>query len=537
MTQLSKSKSILIVVPVYNHAGTLGSVLSDLLATGHPVLVVDDGSTDGIEAVLRAFPEVPALRHATNQGKGAAIASAMQYAAKEGFRAIMTFDADGQHLARDVEPLVTAHRANPDALIFGARDFGSDASGAVPRSSKFGRRLSNLCIWLESGVWLDDTQTGLRVYPCDLALLESVRGRRFAFEAEVIARMIWQGRKALTIPVSVFYPNRQDRISHFNAFYDNFLLSVSHNKIFFFRILMLLGLYRPLKLRSSEVRGMTVGRRIIDVCGVRIAYVLLIIPVLMTFFSRGYERRALMEFYRSLRPDWGYWRRTWAALHNYILFAASIVDRSQIHGATLVNPPNEHDGTLPITSVLPQGAVLVGAHYGDWALIANRVSTRLTGTMGLVLDASVTPNFFKAMEAKLQGRIRVLNPHQDKLSFALTVKEILDEGGNVAFLADRVAGDQASMTCSFLGKTSHWLKAPFALSARLRVPVVYVCATKRDVRPSGTYDIEYQQLWDGRDPISAEEILQRYVKALEDRVTEAPQHWFNFFPFWRQVNS
>lgn len=537
MTQVNKSKSPLIVVPVYNHAGSLKTVLRDLQATGYPLLVVDDGSTDGIGETLSAFPEIPVLRHPTNQGKGAAIASAMRYAVAEGFHAILTFDADGQHFARDVAPLVAAHHENPDALIIGARDFESAASGAIPGSSKFGRKLSNVCIWLESGVWLADTQTGLRVYPCDPELLETVRGRRYAFEVEIITRMNWQGRRAFTIPVSVFYPARHERISHFAAIRDNFILTLTHMRLFVLRILMLCGIYRPLRLGSTEVRGMGFGRRIIECFGVRTAYVLLVFPVLTTFLSRGYERRALLEFYRSLRPEWSYPRRVRAALHNYLLFAASIVDRSQMDGAALVNSPLGNDATLPVTAVLPKGAVLLGAHYGDWALIANRVNPRLSGTMGLVLDAAVTPGFFKVLEEKLQGRLRVLNPKQDKLSFALSVKEILDEGGNVAFLADRVSGDQASMHCTFLGKNCRWLKAPFALSARLQVPVVYVCARKRDVTPFGTYDVEYQQLWDGSDRISAEELLQRYVRALEKRVTEAPQHWFNFFPFWQQVES
>ncbi len=143
--------SPLIVVPVYNHAASLPKVLSDLKVLKLPLLLVNDGSTDDIDAALALFPDVPVIAHPRNLGKGAAIASAMRYAAEQGYRAILTFDADGQHLAEDVPSLIAAYQQNPEALILGARDFASASSGDIPRSSKFGRSFSNFWIWIETG--------------------------------------------------------------------------------------------------------------------------------------------------------------------------------------------------------------------------------------------------------------------------------------------------------------------------------------------------------------------------------------------------
>lgn len=283
-------KTPLIVVPVYNHAATLGSVLHDLSLLAYPILVVNDGSSDAISLVLAQFPAVDVIHHERNLGKGAAIASAMRFAEAHAYQAILTFDADGQHLARDIPQLVLAHFENPEALIIGARDFESPESGDIPGSSKFGRSFSNFWIWTETGRWLADTQTGLRIYPVDLDWLDSISGYRYSFEVEAITRMIWQGRPTRCIPVSTYYPERGKRISHFHAFWDNFWITKTHTRLVFLHLFKLLGLYRPVKFKNQkrpEVRGIGLAGQIIKRFGSRFAYALMIFPVLSSYLSRS----------------------------------------------------------------------------------------------------------------------------------------------------------------------------------------------------------------------------------------------------------
>jgi glycosyltransferase involved in cell wall biosynthesis len=65
------------LVPVCNHAATLVRVLRELSTVNLPVLIVDDGSTDGIEAVLKDFPQDTVLKHEGNRGKGEALRTGM----------------------------------------------------------------------------------------------------------------------------------------------------------------------------------------------------------------------------------------------------------------------------------------------------------------------------------------------------------------------------------------------------------------------------------------------------------------------------
>ncbi|MBC7659146.1 MAG: glycosyltransferase family 2 protein [Chitinophagaceae bacterium] len=530
----------LIVVPVYNHAATLATVLHDLSLLSHPLLVVNDGSSDGIEAVLVQFTDIDVIHHDKNLGKGAAIATAMRYAARHGYPAILTFDADGQHLARDVPALFAAHEEQPEALIIGARDFSSAESGDIPKSSKFGRSFSNFWIWTESGRWLSDTQTGLRIYPVDLEWLNSVSGYRYSFEVEAITRLIWQGRPTRCIPVSTYYPPRTKRISHFHAIYDNFWITKTHIRLVILSLLRLLGLYRPLKsapVHRPEVRGIGFAGGIIKRFGSPFSYALMLVPILSVYLSRRFERRALAVFYRHCRPTWGPLRRQLGIIQNYAQFAASIIDRTNPEGHSLVESKVAKiiNSDAPMSKAIPKGAILLGAHYGDWALIAGRIKPFLKGTLGLVADPAVTPKFFAELESRLQGKLRVINSNQDALGFALTVKEVLDDEGNVAFLADRAppgAGQGETLSCEFFGENHQWPKAPFALAARLQVPVIFLSATKKGLRPSHPYQIEFQELCNGECRMRDIDLLRLYVKALESRVSLAPQHWFNFFPFW-----
>ena len=525
---------ILIVVPVYNHAATLGPVLAELALQSWPILVVNDGSREGasISEIVKTWPQVSLESHAINLGKGAALATGLRFAAARSYTHILTFDADGQHRAVDVPSLVTAARERPDALVIGARDFESAASGDVPGSSKFGRRFSNFWIWVEAGQKLADTQTGLRVYPVDLQLLATVKGRRYAFEVEVLTRALWQGRSVQSVPTSVYYPPRAQRISHFRPGYDNFQLTLTHTRLCTYRLLQLIGLHRPLRLTSSssqEMKGAAFSSWVIKRGGAGVAYALMIFPVITGFIFRAVERRAISDFYARVQPSWGAGRRLVAAFANYWYFAASIIDRLRVTDSTLI----EVDST---TALPPPGSILVGAHYGDWFLIARRAAQISGEKMGLVIDPQKTPAFFAEMAPRWEGRLQLLAPTDDQFGFALSVKELLDDGGRVCFMVDRLPPPSklgaSSLTVDFFAGPTQFLRAPFALAQRLGVPLYFACAIKRGLGVKAPYTLRGLEIWNGQGVITEQELAMRTARILEDQVRRAPQHWFNFLPIW-----
>jgi len=220
MREGKAAPSVLLVIPVYNHARTLRRVVESALGEGFAVLVVDDGSTDRPLETLKDL-EVHTHRLEPNQGKGAALLAAAGIAEGLGFEAILTLDADGQHDPREAQRLVAAASDWP-CLVLGTRAMEGPE---VPGSSRFGRSFSNFWVRLESGLKLQDTQSGYRLYP--VALLRSSRflTRRYTFEIEALVRGAWAGLPVLEVPISVSY---RDRITHFRMFKDNLRLTGLH---------------------------------------------------------------------------------------------------------------------------------------------------------------------------------------------------------------------------------------------------------------------------------------------------------------------
>jgi uncharacterized protein (DUF2062 family) len=97
---------------------------------------------------------------------------------------------------------------------------------SVPGKSSFGHKFSNFWFKVETGIYCPDTQSGYRLYP--LRLLKDIQfiTRKYEFEIEVLVRAAWKGIKLESVPVSVYYPPRGQRISHFRPFKDFTRISI-----------------------------------------------------------------------------------------------------------------------------------------------------------------------------------------------------------------------------------------------------------------------------------------------------------------------
>jgi uncharacterized protein (DUF2062 family) len=203
---------ICVVIPCFNHAGTVAEVVRG--AQAHcPVIVVDDGST-------KPLPELPGatlVRLAKNSGKAAALRAGFQRAIEDGFTHAITMDSDGQHFAEDLPKFLEAARAQPAAMIVGVRDF---FAAGCPTHRRRSNAVSTFWFRAETGVRLGDTQCGFRCYPLDLVKRLRVRSGRYAYELEFMVRASWVGTKLVPVPVSCTYRPEQIRQSHFRPVRD-----------------------------------------------------------------------------------------------------------------------------------------------------------------------------------------------------------------------------------------------------------------------------------------------------------------------------
>lgn len=222
-----------VVAPTYNNAATLDDILARTRALGLPVIVVNDGSTDGTAEVLatarwRNDPDVAVVTHPRNRGKAAALMTAFAAAAEAGFTHAATLDTDGQLDPEQIPALLALSRSHPQALVIGRRD---ETIEGYPSKNRLGRRLSNLFVWMESGVRVSDSQCGLRVYPVEFVRAAGCRSGRYGFETEIITRAGWARRAILESPVRCRYFPGEKAVSHFRPWRDSLRAIAMHGRL------------------------------------------------------------------------------------------------------------------------------------------------------------------------------------------------------------------------------------------------------------------------------------------------------------------
>ncbi len=218
-----QQKKVCVLVPTYNNEQTLAHVLESVRAFTDQVIVVNDGSTDSTNEIIARFADLEVVMYPVNQGKGFALRQGFKRAVALGYEHAISIDSDGQHFADDLPKFIDALETFPDAIIIGERNMNQSS---VPGKSNFGKKFSNFWFKFETGVTLNDTQSGYRMYPVKLLKRFKFITRKFEFEIEVLVRAAWAGIPINEIPVKVFYPERGKRITHFRPFRDFSRISV-----------------------------------------------------------------------------------------------------------------------------------------------------------------------------------------------------------------------------------------------------------------------------------------------------------------------
>lgn len=221
----------MILIPALDPTYEVLEYVKELKKSGfEKIVVVDDGSNDKkIFFELDKYCKV--LSHRKNKGKGQAIRTGLKYYKdtyiRQGGIGVITADSDGQHLCKDVKKIAEVMTTTSDKLVLGVRSF--DKSN-VPIKSKIGNKVTSIIFKILSGVYISDTQTGLRGIPNNLIDdCLALKGNRFEYETEMLIRL--GGKNAVSeIKIeTVYLENNQG--THFRAIRD----SVQIYKVIFFR--------------------------------------------------------------------------------------------------------------------------------------------------------------------------------------------------------------------------------------------------------------------------------------------------------------
>lgn len=229
-----RERGICVIIPTYNNGGTIGRVVRETLQECNDVIVVDDGCTDDTATILAQIEGVTVVRHERNRGKGQALKSGFRKAKEMGFAYAITLDGDGQHYPRDIAKMLKANIEHPGAFIIGSRNLeGVERSGG----SSFANKFANFWFNLQTGRKVGDTQSGYRLYALRKLRLLGLVSARYEAELSLLVFASWHGAQIFETPIDVYYPPKEERVSHFRPAADFGRISVLNTCLCFMAIL------------------------------------------------------------------------------------------------------------------------------------------------------------------------------------------------------------------------------------------------------------------------------------------------------------
>lgn len=198
---MAEGVQVWVVIAAYNEATVIARVVGDVARRGYHVVVVDDGSAD--DTAERASAATIVVRHPINLGQGAALQTGIDCALQHEADVVVTFDADGQHRAADIESLLAALSEARADFALGNRFLGRTI--ALPPARRLLLRAATAFTQLTTGLRLTDTHNGLRAMTRRGAGRIRLRQNRMAHASEILAQIAASGLPYVEVPVRIEY--------------------------------------------------------------------------------------------------------------------------------------------------------------------------------------------------------------------------------------------------------------------------------------------------------------------------------------------
>lgn len=203
-----------VLVPAYNEAQELDTLLSQLKVKNLSVIVVDDGSVDDSYDIAKLKADI-VLRNEKNCGKGKALQKGIMYLSRqEKFDYLLTMDADGQHSPEDIDSFL--EEARKGALFVVGNRMHNPCG--MPKIRVLTNKLMSLFISRIVKQYIPDTQCGYRLIKKEVLDKIQIRAKKFEIESEILIKAASREIPIKSIPIRSIYSKH--RVSRINPFID-----------------------------------------------------------------------------------------------------------------------------------------------------------------------------------------------------------------------------------------------------------------------------------------------------------------------------
>lgn len=216
-------KNFAVIIPAYRPKDNLLRYVEALLQQNVArVIIVSDGNDEHYGELfhqLSALESCTVLYHKYNHGKGRALKTAFKYFLKHysELSGVVTADADGQHLVKDVLNVGDCLEKNKEGFVLGIRDF---ERREVPLRSLIGNVFTSRVFQVLFGVYIKDTQTGLRgIATSELEWAIQLKGNQFEYEMNMLINMINKKKRIVHVDIAAVYEEKHT--SHFATYKDS----------------------------------------------------------------------------------------------------------------------------------------------------------------------------------------------------------------------------------------------------------------------------------------------------------------------------
>ena len=204
---------VCIVIPVYNEAQAIGTLVKELRAKHLDVVVINDGSSDQSGKIAQQQGAI-VLQHEVKKGKGLSLQTGFRYALEQHYDSIIAMDGDGQHAVEDVDRFIEKAKGFPLSIINGNR---MENHREMPFVRFWTNRIMSVLISCLCKQKIPDTQCGFRLISTQILRQLTLAAGDFEIETEVLIKASKKGFKIYSVPIKTIY---RGEVSHINPILD-----------------------------------------------------------------------------------------------------------------------------------------------------------------------------------------------------------------------------------------------------------------------------------------------------------------------------